>query len=880
MEYLSIEYREYLLGREAEINDLMSVCSANSVVLLLGESGVGKTSMIHAGLIPAAILRKWRVVPTRPFGLPCTDICRTLLATIFEGRPTYTGSLIPLLGEIAGATREQTLLLIVDQFEDILLSRDFREVENLISDLRNIRDLSPPSVRVLLSYRADLEGRIGQYWQRISGSPEGLPRLYLKGVSIDSAWKSVEKAASSLEVRLDLRDEEKERVRRDLLAASNALGFAEIYPPYIQMAVDHFYGASVSRRYSFESYRKAGGMDGIIAGYLGHLLEYAQDTQGNIKAVLVSLVRSYGVKAQKELKEIAVDTGLNETDSEQTLEQLIDLRLVRHIPPYYEISHDFIARRIADELVGIEELEFKRFKELLTSKAAAFRITHSLLSTEEQLMLYKHRQRLIPADEESHLLLSTWVRSGGPALFWLLSVEKEKLIAWVRAEEANKDISAQAKASAVLLRRKLGQMPLSDKDYEAFRGYQLSEELANLIVEAATALPIKRIVFGLRHRRAEVRNACIAGLVERSKQGNWDWVAVLRNSSSVPLQQAYDELVLSPEVPPPTAPADSDRYILEFRLLKQLARSHSRMEGRTLYRQLVALRSKARLTLLAQALLAIKQGRQTSLLRKSMRISRHKAGTLLKAPRCSNSHAVFNELAKTYKKWNASEGGLYDRASINAKARLLALTIHQMTTPRHLRILRACFKRIRLTPSSREIVLALLQVGNQSDLRLVLNRLSRHKGPVDYWNHTELGRAAGQNMQRLAGGMPSFLKDLIRRREFREYILPSDRAAARRGELLPLVSTDNRALYIRIAAHSAIGAASAADLDELVAVSSHQYALVARSAAVKLTRLIGRESLRLLDKNIEKAIQEGHSASCAEALRYAEMALYGVMFAA
>lgn len=876
MEYLSIEHREYLFGRDVELSYLLALIEDNPIVLLLGESGIGKTSMIHAGLIPIASKQGWRIVPTRPLGLPCTDICRTLLATIYEGRPTFTGSLIPLLGEIVGAIKGQNLLLIIDQFEDILMSRDNWEVQNLISDLRTFRDLSPQTVRILLSYRADLEGRIGQYWQNISGSPTGLPRLYLKGVSIDSAWQSLEKTSAALGVSLELKEPAKERIRRDLLAASNALGFTEVYPPYIQMTADHFFTTSHKNKYSLEAYRKAGGMDGIIAGYLGHLLKYAQDTQGNIKSILISLVRSYGVKAQKELKEIAADVGLNERDCEQALEQLVDLRLVRIIPPYYEISHDFIARRIADELVGIEELEFKRFRELLTSKAAAFRITHSLLSTEEQLILYKHRKRLVPTQEETHLLLTTWVHNGGPGLYWLLAIEAKKLITWLRAEEAKEIIGREAKASAILLRHKLGQMPLSEKDYQAFQGYQLSEELAILIEKASADLPINLIVYGLRHKREEVREACISALIKRSKIGNWDWVKPLRNSTSVPLQNAYNELVLRSQVPIPEPSQEIDRYLKEFKLLKLLSYTDSPDKAKTLYNSIQKLRPKERFVTLAQSLLAMKQGRYKPLLQKAKRLSRNKANIILRTPRCLPSLVVFNELIKTYSQWNNLESGRYDRNALNAKARVLSSTIHDLTIPHYLPILRECFKKIRLTSSSREIVLALLKFGSKSDLKLILDRIANHDGPIDYWNHTELGRAAGINIQMSSKGIPPFLKTLIVKREFRGYLDPSERHKIGRRELLPLIGSDNRALYIRIIAHAAIGAATKDDIKELVILSNHQYGLVARGAALKLARLLGPDSLKVLSDNIENAVQSGHPNSCAEALRHAEMSLYGV----
>jgi DNA-binding Lrp family transcriptional regulator len=111
-------------------------------------------------------------------------------------------------------------------------------------------------------------------------------------------------------------------------------------------------------------------------------------------------VRSYGVKAQKSLAEIAADTGLSNSNCEMALEKLIDLRLVRHLDALYEIAHDFLAREVAVKLIDSEEREFKRVRELLASKAASYRTTHLLLSVEELLLMFKHRQRILLSDEE------------------------------------------------------------------------------------------------------------------------------------------------------------------------------------------------------------------------------------------------------------------------------------------------------------------------------------------------------------------------------------------------------------------------------------------------------------------------------------------------
>ena len=193
-------------------------------------------------------------------------------------------------------------------------------------------------------------------------------------------------------------------------------------------------------------------MEGVTAGYLSRQLEYAQDTEGHLKAVLVSLVRSYGVKAQKSLAEIAADTGLSNSNCEVALEKLIDLRLVRHLDGLYEIAHDFLAREVAAKLVDSEEREFKRVRELLASKAASYGTTYSLLSVEELLLMFKHRQRILLSDEELGLTMASWTEGKGPGLSLLLTAPSTRLVELIRSQEPKGRSEKEGKAMLALLR--------------------------------------------------------------------------------------------------------------------------------------------------------------------------------------------------------------------------------------------------------------------------------------------------------------------------------------------------------------------------------------------------------------------------------------------
>ena len=96
-------------------------------------------------------------------------------------------------------------------------------------------------------------------------------------------------------------------------------------------------------------------------------------------------------------------------------------------------------------------------------------------------------------------------------------------------------------------------------------------------------------------------------------------------------------------------------------------------------------------------------------------------------------------------------------------------------------------------------------------------------------------------------------------------------------DLLPLKDLDNRALFVRLVAYGVIGASKSGDKDLLVRLSGHNYGLVARAAATRLADLLGKDALNALAKEIETYIQQRKVASFADALRFAEMRVFGVI---
>lgn len=880
MEFLTSADRHHFYGRGEKIQELMDTVESNQISLLLGNSGSGKTSLVHAGFFPKVFEREWLPIYARPLGLPQTDVTSAVCASAFEGTSSYRGSLVPLLEQVLATLNPACLVLVIDQFEDVLVAREQAQVDSLVADLRTLRYVDSPQIRVVLAYRADLEARLGLLWQSISGSPQGLPRVYVGGISPGEAWKSVQDASGELRVILELTDEERHTIEDDLFAASSGHGEDGVYPPYIQMLIDHIWRmcAPTSTPYRFRDYYLAGGIEGITGGFLTRQLSYAQDSKGHVRAVLASLVRSYGVKAQKTLCEISSDVGIDEVRCETVLERLIDLRLVRHVGDNYEVAHDFLAREIAEKLVDSEEREFKRFRELLTTKAAAFATTRALLSTEELLILFSHKERVVPSDYELGLILASWTVGHGPGLYWLLRAFPSKVLDLIRAEETRDELEEPDRAFLALLRKKIGGTHLTARDWNSFRRYQLAIEMAGLLAENANECPDKVLSLVLRSKPAIAREAAIEAVAKKIASGQRKWISELSRSNSPSKRTAYELLALREDltVSAKNIPRNARRSIEEFLLLQRIARSRDDSEIRRLFKTLRRHRPKARTLLFAKGIVFQRTQGLQPILGDLSRLGASRIGILLSCAWSELSVVDFQALVEAYLHWNdleaqhMNEDSYYRRALYEDKARILAQAIRRVATPRDLKTLRDSFGSITLTPSSQYYAQALLRVGTVQDVVRIIKKLGDCRNEVRYWIRIEMARAIENRMAELQAGIPPALRRIASKKMFWKDPRREGARFSHRDQL-PLKQQGNRGLYLTLVAHALIGATKTEDSDVLRNLARHDFRLVARAAAVRLSRLAGDAGIKMLQTDVKQVIEGGNPETFALALRAAEI---------
>ncbi|MBI1892585.1 MAG: DUF4062 domain-containing protein [Candidatus Rokubacteria bacterium] len=893
MEFLRSTDRRYLVGRDAKIQEIVEGIGRQPITLLLGSSGVGKTSLIHAGVFPRIVEEGWVPVYTRPLGLPQSDVCSKLEATIFEGRPSYRGPLPPLLAQVVAALEGARLLLVVDQFEDILSSREPLETERLIGDLQELYRLPSAGFGVLISYRADMEGRLGHHWQQTTGDPAGLPRVYLPGIPPDEAWEGAKTASVDLGLVISLEAEDEARIKGDFVVEGKAVGETGIYPPHLQIFVEHTWRTKeeTGSAYDIQRYLKSGTIHGIVGSYLTGLLAYAQDREGHAQRILVALVRSYGVRAQRTIDEIAAETGLASSRCEEVLEQLVDLRLIRHIDGCYEVTHDYVAREVVDRLIDPGERELKRCRELLATKAAAFATTASRLSPAEVALLYRFRQDIRPDQAELRLILVSWLREDVPGVIWLNCARPEDLVQWIQEEDERQELGDEERASAALLCRRVAGVSLGDREWAAFRRYQLGVELAALIGEEPIACPEKILLWALRNRQRHVREAALTAVEVRICRGEWHWLSRLRGSSSEPLRVAYERLVLQETVPMPPEGL-RDRGISGFRQLRALASARSTASARAGLRALRASRPDARSLIFGQAL-SVRAGQGiAALMRRTDRARTDVVTVLAGAAGYGLNVTDLRHIAAAYVRANRQEWRrlLVRRAaqtewarerayqlSRNCERRAVALgeAFLRAASRSSAHLIRATFLRIELTPSAYTIALSLIQNGSRDDIVLVLRRIAEARYEVLYWPQWMLARALARRMAEVGGVIPEPLRAVLDRRAFWEH----PRAAGIRmgpDDLLPLANSDNRPLFIRLVAHALVGAATLEDAELLCRLATHGYRMVARAAGLRLVVLAGSDGIGRLQKALVTVDEHEDLNSLLTATRDAELQLYGL----
>ena len=162
LSYYDIGDRDIFFGRDSVIEDLAGQIPRHKVVIINGQSGSGKTSLINAGLIPRLAENGYLYLVFRDYSDPLRQL-REYLADSPDIEIADVGQMSLL--QIMRAVRDQQqspVVVIFDQFERFLIGVRPETRRAFLEELKQCTDseLTADEMNLVFSLRQDFFGQL------------------------------------------------------------------------------------------------------------------------------------------------------------------------------------------------------------------------------------------------------------------------------------------------------------------------------------------------------------------------------------------------------------------------------------------------------------------------------------------------------------------------------------------------------------------------------------------------------------------------------------------------------------------------------------------------------------------------------------------------
>ncbi|HLL83347.1 MAG TPA: bifunctional serine/threonine-protein kinase/formylglycine-generating enzyme family protein [Longimicrobium sp.] len=337
------EHRALFFGRKRDLRDLLDRLRSEPFVLLTGDSGVGKSSLCAAGILPSVKDgwleegRRWSIARLIPGRHPLTALASAVAPVLGESEQALAQSLADDPKVLARNLRAKLdtaggLVLYVDQFEEVVTLATPEEASRFAEVLAPIA-LGLSGVRLVASARSD-------FLTRLSGLPQlGEPiarSLYLvRPMSRDDVREAVVGPARVKGVSFE------SQALVDALVESTVAAGGGL--PLLQFALAQLWEARDVRRgvITTASLGALGGVAGALARHADGVIDgLPADQRAAARILLLRLVTDEGTRARKTQDEL---TG-NDPRYRAALEALVRGRLlvVRESDggSNYEVAHE------------------------------------------------------------------------------------------------------------------------------------------------------------------------------------------------------------------------------------------------------------------------------------------------------------------------------------------------------------------------------------------------------------------------------------------------------------------------------------------------------------------------------------------------------------
>lgn len=417
-----LDDRKYLFGRDIDIKNVTEKLELNKLVFLIGESGVGKTSLAKAGIVPLFTERKWITAAIwDPSMNPISDLKKIFYKDLKkfinpnseEIQQIDSDGLTPVIDKL-----NNKLLLIIDNFRKILDNKS-DEAKNFIDCITHVNN---QNFATLIVARTSYLGSLASYINERDVLLDDI-LVVLKNINSEAIEQSIIRPAEFEKYKLE--NGLSSQILSDLtenigLNQQFSISEKSIFLPILQLTLTELWDKrdkqeKLLTQSSYEKIKEDGGaidrhFDSIYMEMTGNLkLDKEWIRLIILKLVHVEQREQWQDTRRWSYKKDILDMGGNNDEKEmikKIVEELIDKRVLtiheranQNTDEVIEIAYDFIS--IWKKLIGW--INYSRGS-LWISQQIKYSYEEWKSSPIDSKWLPKHLIDFIDADESGDIL--------------------------------------------------------------------------------------------------------------------------------------------------------------------------------------------------------------------------------------------------------------------------------------------------------------------------------------------------------------------------------------------------------------------------------------------------------------------------------------------
>lgn len=177
------EDKDLFFGRDQFLTGLVNELEHTNLILLLGASGSGKSSVVRAGLIPW-LSEKWGSQLVKLMFTPDIDPFESFYASLLSkykqteaqiARVAKADTLTQVVTKLKQS--ESYWLIFIDQFEELFTTTEPQKRDQFLASLVKLSKTKEHSIRTIATMRADFLDKLSPYPQLIKATDKHRPMI-------------------------------------------------------------------------------------------------------------------------------------------------------------------------------------------------------------------------------------------------------------------------------------------------------------------------------------------------------------------------------------------------------------------------------------------------------------------------------------------------------------------------------------------------------------------------------------------------------------------------------------------------------------------------------------------------------------------------------